>query len=113
MNLKKGSKDVIQFAVEDMQLRKYLDSILKKKGRFADTSFNSEVVSITIDDLAILLDATSTEKQKKEVLGKAKEDGPFIDIAKKALGKIVGIALEKGVTTGIGIGLKALMEIFL
>lgn len=33
--------------------------------------------------------------------------------AKKALGKIVGIALEKGVTTGIGIGLKALMEIFL
>ena len=90
VNLKKGSKDVIQFAVEDMQLRKYLDSILKKKGRFADTSFNSEVVSITIDDLAILLDATSTEKQKKEVLGKAKEDGPFIDIAKKALGKIVG-----------------------
>ena len=113
VNLKKGSKDVIQFAVEDMQLRKYLDSILKKKGRFADTSFNSEVVSITIDDLAILLDATSTEEQKKEVLSKAKEDGPFIDIAKKALGKIVGIALEKGVATGIGIGLKALMEIFL
>lgn len=113
VNLKKGSKNVIQFAVEDMQLRKYLDSILKKKGRFADTSFNSEVVSITIDDLAILLDATSSEEQKKELLRKANENGPFIDIAKKALGKIVEKALEKGVATGIGIGLKALIEIFL
>lgn len=113
VNLKKGSKDVIQFAVEDMQLRKYLESILKKKGRFADTSFNSEVVSITIDDLAILLDATSSEEQKKELLRKANENGPFINIAKKALGKIVEKALEKGVATGIGIGLKALIEIFL
>lgn len=113
VNLKKGSKNVIQFAVEDMQLRKYLDSILKKKGRFADTSFNSEVVSITIDDLAILLDATSSEEQKKELLRKSNENGPFIDIAKKALGKIVEKALEKGIATGIGIGLKALIEIFL
>lgn len=58
VNLKKGSGNIIQFAVEDIQLRKYLDSILKKKGFFSDTSFNTEIVSITIDDLVVLLEET-------------------------------------------------------
>jgi len=45
----------VQFVVEDLQLRKYLDSTLKKGGRFSNTSFNKEIVSIDIDDLEFLL----------------------------------------------------------
>lgn len=45
----------VQFVVEDFQLRKFLDSILKKGGRFSNTSFNKEIVSIDIDDLEYLL----------------------------------------------------------
>ncbi len=52
--LKKDGRSV-QFIVEDVQLRKYLDSILKQDGRFSNTSFNTEIVSIDIDDLEFLL----------------------------------------------------------
>jgi len=111
VNLKKGSDKTIQFAVEDIQLRKYLDSILKKKGRFADTSFNSEVVSITIDDLAELLNEVCTEKEKQDLLKKAKEKN-FVDIAKKALEKILNAAITTGMTQGIDIAITALVNAF-
>jgi len=111
VNLKKGSDKTIQFAVEDIQLRKYLDSILKKKGRFADTSFNSEVVSITIDDLAELLNEVCTEKEKQDLLKKAKEKN-FVDIAKKALEKILNAAITAGMTQGIDIAITALVNAF-
>lgn len=45
----------VQFVVEDLQLRKYLDSLLKKDGRFSNTSFNTEIVSIDADDLEFLM----------------------------------------------------------
>lgn len=51
----KKDGSTIKFVVEDIQLRKYLDSILKKDGRFTDTSFNSEIVSIDPDDLEYLM----------------------------------------------------------
>lgn len=45
----------VQFVVEDLQLRKYLDALLKKEGRFSNTSFNTEIVSIDVDDLEFLM----------------------------------------------------------
>lgn len=51
----KKDGSIVKFVVEDIQLRKYLDSILKKDGRFSDTSFNSEIVSIDADDLEYLM----------------------------------------------------------
>lgn len=50
VHFKKGGK-CIQFVIEDIYLRKYLDSILKADGRFSDSSFNSEIVSMDYDDL--------------------------------------------------------------
>ncbi len=53
-HFKKDGK-CIQFIIEDIYLRKYLDSILKKDGRFSDSSFNSEIVSMDYDDLEYFL----------------------------------------------------------
>lgn len=67
----------VQFVVENLQLRKYLDSILKKGGRFSNTSFNKEIVSIDIDDLEFLLQTlwpnnnwSIVNKKAEEKLGK-------------------------------------------
>lgn len=110
VNMKKGTDSIIQFAVEDIQLRKYLDSILKKKGRFSDTSFNSEVVSITLDDLAELLDATCTSEDKKKFMQKAKGGEKFGELVKKALVKLVSMTIETGITSGISMGLSQLLK---
>lgn len=65
----------VQFVVEDIQLRKYLDSLLKQDGRFSDTSFNTEIVSIDADDLEFLMrtifpnnDWKGFEKKAKKLL---------------------------------------------
>ena len=110
VTLKKGSDKIIQFAVEDLQLRKYLDSILKKKGLFSDTSFNTEVITITIGDLAVLLDETCTQKEKEIIMKKANNKGSFVDIAKKALEKIIKIAVDTSLSQGINIGISALVN---
>ena len=113
VNLKKGSNNVVQFAVEDTQLRHYLESILKKKGRFADTSFNSEVVSITLDDLAMLLDETCTENEKETFKKKVNGSGKFIEYLKERLEKVANNAVENGITTCLNMGLTALMNLVL
>ena len=65
----------VQFVIEDIQLRKYLDSLLKQDGRFSDTSFNTEIVSIEADDLEFLMrtifpnnDWKGFEKKAKKLL---------------------------------------------
>ncbi len=112
VKLKKGSNNIVQFAVEDLQLRKYLDAILKRKGRFADTSFNTEVVSVTLDDLAILLDATCTQEEKKELMKAAKVKGPFAEVALKGLQMLVKTAVDAGVNMGLQLTVNALMGCF-
>lgn len=112
VNLKKrGSDSIIQFAVEDIQLRKYLDSILKRKGRFADTSFNTEVVSITLDDLAILLDETCSQAEKDKFIKKAKGNTDFLQLAKQELRYIIDATIKAGISNCINIGLTALLNI--
>ncbi len=110
VNLKKGSGDIIQFAVEDLQLRKYLDSVLKKKGHFSDTSFNTEVVSITLEDLAVLLDATCSQQDKEKILKKAKNKGDFVEIVKSALITIIKMTGKATLSQGVNIGIAALID---
>lgn len=109
VNLKKGSKDIIQFAVEDVQLRKYLESILKKKGRFADTLLNTEVVSIKIDDLALLLDETCSPEEKKDFM--LKTNKPFKEIITDALKKVADTACNASLDTFVSMGLTTLMSV--
>lgn len=51
----------IEFVVEDIALRRFLDNILKSHNRFSDSSFNSEIVKIDPVDLEILLRQSSAD----------------------------------------------------
>ena len=53
-HFKKDGK-CIQFVIEDIYLHRYLDSTLKAGGRFSDSSFNSEIVSMDFYDLEYFL----------------------------------------------------------
>ncbi len=69
----KKDGDCIQFVVEDIQLRKFLGSELKKGGRFSNTSFNSEIVSIEADDLEFLLKTLWPNEDLNEIYEQAKK----------------------------------------
>ena len=66
-NLKFKDKQQIQFVIEDVYLRSYLDDYLKKKGYFSDTSFNREIVIINLDTLSYLM-ANILDKEVANVL---------------------------------------------
>lgn len=67
VHFKKGGH-CIQFTIEDLYLRKYLDSTLKSGGRFSDSSFNSEIVSMDYEDLEYFLGIVPEEKLKLQDL---------------------------------------------
>ena len=45
----------IQFAISDKILKLYINNLLMTNGRFLDTSFNANIISITPDDLLFIL----------------------------------------------------------
>ena len=55
----KLSNDRIQLCINDKILRLYLNNKLFEGKRFADSSFNSNIVSITANDLSFLLNGIS------------------------------------------------------
>lgn len=97
----------IQFVIEDISLRKFLDNRLKRLGRFADSSFNSEIVSLDVDDLEALYCSFEIGEQlmkqiMTEVRKKPKQNNlTFRDVVKilatklteKACDKIVDLSL--------------------
>lgn len=99
--LKVIGKDVqIQFIVEDLSVRKYLDHKLKQKGFFSDSSFNSEIVSVRSEGLKFLYECTPNGKSAFEIFEKAEKaksgkKGPnwFVECLK---------SLINGFSTGIG-----------
>ena len=70
--LKKGdfkfSGERIQFCINDKMLRLYLNNKLLKDNRFADSSFNSNIVSVTPDDLMHLIESIKFEDKDKKTL---------------------------------------------
>ena len=98
----------ILFAISDKSLRLFLNDYLMEDGRFADSSFNSNIVSLTADDLLFLLEKTGNKN--KEVIAsitndieESKKDLPktiteilkslALETAKNALEKVVGNVL--------------------
>lgn len=59
----KSKDQLIEFVVEDIALRQFLDNLLKSNNRFSDSSFNSEIVKIDLTDLNILLCAAIEDKE--------------------------------------------------
>jgi hypothetical protein len=64
----KLTSDRIQFSISDKYLRLFLNNKLEKKNHFADSSFNSNIISVTADDLDILINDLIIEKKKRELL---------------------------------------------
>jgi len=56
MLLLKRNGQKISFAIEDTYIRKQLEADLKQSGRFLDSSFNSEIVTMSQDDLFYLIE---------------------------------------------------------
>ena len=68
---KKTPDGKIQFAVNDKMLRLYLNDKLDEVGSFYDSSFNSNIVTISAMDLLILL---SGFEQKEDVIQRVKDE---------------------------------------
>lgn len=99
---KKGGQ-CVQFVVEDVSVRKYLDSLLKNDGRFSDSSFNSEVVTIDYDDLEYILCSSVEGKEKIEsILSKAREKLNTTDVSFKSLMSTFADSMAKGVGNKLG-----------
>lgn len=64
--------DRIQFAISDKMFRLYISNVLMKDGRFADTSFNVNIISMTTADLLFLISKIDAESEK--IIKKMKQD---------------------------------------
>ncbi len=69
----KKQVDKLQFVVTDKLVRQYISDILSKNGRFFDTSFNSNIVSISIDDYLELIKHLYSEAQIDDLINNAKQ----------------------------------------
>lgn len=99
-NYKKDGEKLL-FVINDRLLRQYINNILEENGRFMASFFNSNIVSIYVDDFSFLLERFN-RIDKDEILKRAKEmaennhDFPvtipdilkemFINLAKEKLG---------------------------
>ena len=71
----KIANEHIQFCINDKLLRLYVSNKLTKANRFADSSFNSNIVSISASDFVFLLKNIKNigEKERKEIVEATKE----------------------------------------
>lgn len=100
----RGRDKKVVFVVEDVMLKLYITSILKKEGRTIDTSFNPEMVVIHIDDFHILLEAVCDIKEVKKLFDKAekavKKKVEWSDITKFIVKGVLSSATNT-ITSGI------------
>jgi hypothetical protein len=92
----------ITFSIPDKTLRTYLHSVLNNEGDFADTSFNRDIVSLSIDSFTLLLDKLFwTNEFIEEVLKVANGKLEKSDFTAKRLVSefLFGIAKQAGKTT--------------
>ena len=62
----------IQLLVSDKMLRLYIADLLSQGGRFFDTSFNSNIVSIDIDDFCFMLKKLYSPNEVRDIIKVAK-----------------------------------------
>ena len=74
----------ILFAISDKSLRLFLNDYLMADGRFADSSFNCNIVALKADDLLFLLE--KTDNKNENVIATIRKD---IESSKKDLPKTI------------------------
>lgn len=105
--VKSTNAELIQFAMEDKGLYLYIDSILKKGGRFSDRSHNNEIMQISRNDLVYLLENCLIPKEEQEeILRKCEEKTSqkikFSDFATKMIDKFIeGFATAAGTSAWV------------
>lgn len=94
----------IVFQVEDVLLKTYISSILKKEGRSLDTSFNSELVVLNVDDFQYLAKEVYPQDKINEIINEAKK--AVKDSSKKYIQwhDVMGWVIE-GTVSGVANGL--------
>lgn len=80
----------IQFSISDKHIRLYINDVLNKDNRFADSSFNANIVSLTPADLLFLLEKAEV-KSKANIKAIRKE----IENGKKELEKDVAESFQE------------------
>ena len=91
----RGDKKGLQFVVENLSLRQYVNNLLKKDHRVPDSSFNTEIVSLSLGDLSYLVASLfyDNEKERKEVENKALEaSGSKIEFTEVVYRVVEGLA---------------------
>ena len=71
-SLRSREKKIV-FQVEDVMLKMYITSILKKDGRTIDSSFNPELVVIHTEDFQYLAQAVCPQKEIDKLMNEAKK----------------------------------------
>lgn len=105
--VKSTNAELIQFAMEDKGLYLYIDSILKKGGRFSDRSHNNEIMQISRNDLVYLLEnCLIPQEEQEEILRKCEEKTSqkikFSDFAIKMIDKFIeGFATAAGTSAWV------------
>ena len=101
VKFRKDSKKVT-FVIEDITARKYLENKLKEKGSFADFSFNSELIVVTVLDLVNLICECFGEEKKRDIKRRMKSDNQltFQDVITPVVTKLLGEAGERAVSLG-------------
>ncbi len=93
----------IMFQVEDVMVKSYISSVLKRNGRMLDSSFNPELLVLYLDDFQYLATEVYPEKEIKKVLREAKKLSK--ESAQKEIGwkDIMGWVVE-GTISGVASG---------
>jgi hypothetical protein len=76
----------IVFGIEDPYVRDSFSALLKQQGDFADTSFNPETVSLSLDAFVSFVDARLSDDDRRELLAALQRDTPVeLNLFKRVL----------------------------
>lgn len=120
-----GKETWISIVVEDTFLRHAIKAKVKENGSFTDSSFNSEIVKISVDDFSYLMYVFSDDKEQKyiekeitrlipdiDAISFRKLFKKFIEEAVESAGKEVGKQGVKMGVTYLSGGVSILVQIF-
>lgn len=103
----KNDGQTVKFSIEDIGLRNYLDAEMKSGGRFTDSSFNTEIVSVDADDLEWFLTTHGKDRQQiADLLKKARDKDK--DFSFKSLLKYMASSAITATQVGTG---KAIVDL--
>ena len=93
------SEGKISFAISDTMLKQYISDLLEKDGRFYDSSFNSNIVTLSANDFVYIIEQiVLSEKDKTNIIKQANTNITQGAIMPKSISeglKSLGISISK------------------